>query len=70
MVLYAGDGLLFLMAGPDWLALAFHAFILSRLYVGFRAAQALQALREPISTQPTAPPAPPQAPTTDLPKAA
>jgi hypothetical protein len=69
MVLYASDGLLFLMAGPDWLALAFHAFILTRLYAGFQAAQALHSLRR-VQAQPATPAADTEAPPTDLPKAA
>lgn len=41
---YALDGLL-LLAFKDWLAVAFHAYVLYRLFQGFQAAQVLSSLR-------------------------
>jgi hypothetical protein len=43
MVLYAGDGLLFALFG-DWLSVAFHAYILFRLFLGLKANLELKAL--------------------------
>jgi GYF domain 2 len=42
MGLYLLDGVIFAVAS-DWLAAAFHAFVLFRLFSGFRAAQQLSA---------------------------
>jgi len=42
MALYLLDGVIFAMAS-DWLAAAFHAFVLFRLFSGFRAAQHLNS---------------------------
>ncbi|SRR6266540_1541497 len=42
MVLYAFDGLIFLIA-KDWLGLGFHAFVLFCLFRGFRACRELNA---------------------------
>jgi hypothetical protein len=43
-VFYALDGLL-LLTFKDWLAVAFHAYVLFRLFQGFQAAQQLSVLR-------------------------
>jgi len=42
---YILDGLL-LLAGKDWLAVAFHAYALFRIFQGFQAAQQLSVLRK------------------------
>src|SRR2546425_808834 len=42
MALYLLDGVIFAVAS-DWLAAAFHAFVLFRLFSGFRAAQQLNS---------------------------
>jgi hypothetical protein len=42
MVAFALDGLIFLL-GHDWIGVAFHAFVLYRLYSGFSASRALSA---------------------------
>jgi hypothetical protein len=42
MVIYLLDGVIFAVF-HDWLAAAFHAFVLYRLFTGFRAAQQLNA---------------------------
>ena len=42
MAIYALDGVIFAMA-KDWLAAAFHAFVLYSLFAGFRAARQLTA---------------------------
>ena len=43
MVLYAGDGLLFALY-DDWLSVAFHAYILFRLFLGLKANLELKAI--------------------------
>lgn len=58
MVLYAADGLLFLLVA-DWLSLGFHAFALFGLFGGLTASRKLAALDRPVdpafSSQPIVP---------------
>ena len=44
-VFYILDGLLLLLLFRDWLSVAFHVYVLYRLFQGFQAAQQLAALR-------------------------
>lgn len=58
MVLYAADGLLFLLVG-DWLSLAFHGFALFGLFGGLAASRKLSSLARPaepaLTSQPIVP---------------
>ncbi len=66
MVFYALDGLLLLYV-KDWLAAAFHAYVLFRLFQGFQAAGQLAALRAQSSGGPYAGYVPPaSAPSNDV----
>jgi hypothetical protein len=51
MVLYALDGMLFLLIG-DWLSIAFHAFVLFGMFQGLKASQGLQQVDGQAAPQP------------------
>lgn len=59
MVLYALDGLVFLIV-QDWLGVGFHVFVLVSVFAGFKACQQLKAL---ASAMPPPSPLPPSLPT-------
>lgn len=48
MLFYGLDALIFLLAGPDFLSIAFHAFALFQIFKGMQAANALKELESQI----------------------
>jgi hypothetical protein len=52
MILYTFDGLIYILF-EDWLSIAFHLFVLTRLFTGFRACRDLNAAETQVALQET-----------------